>query len=57
MHSCKVFNAELPIREAFVSTGFGVISTGLGDLTRVDRRSFAALRGAGGNVIRHIQEV
>jgi hypothetical protein len=54
VHSCKVFEAESPIRDAFVPAGFGVISASLGDPTRADRRPLAALGGAGENVIRHI---
>jgi hypothetical protein len=32
VHSCKVFDAELTIHEAFVSACFSVISAGLDDL-------------------------
>jgi hypothetical protein len=48
VHSCKVFCIELPVCEAFVSAGLGVISAGLGNAMRVDCRLLT---------IGHVQEV
>jgi hypothetical protein len=44
VHSCKVFCIEWPVREAFVSAGFNVISAGLGNATHAYRQLLTVRR-------------